>query len=77
LAGGSAAENARVIGEVLGGAPGPKRDIVLLNAAAGLLAGGAASDVGEGLAVAADSVDSGRAKSVLGRLVECSTAFAG
>ena len=77
LAGGSAAENARVIGDVLDGAPGPKRDIVLLNAAAGLVAGGAAPNMVEGLAGAADSVDSGRASLALERLIECSTSFSG
>ncbi|MDQ3752080.1 MAG: anthranilate phosphoribosyltransferase [Actinomycetota bacterium] len=75
LAGGTAAENARAIGDMLGGAPGPRRDIVLLNAAAGLVAGGAASSVAEGMDAAADAVDSGRASLALERLVESSAGY--
>ena len=46
---------------VLGGDKGPKRDIVLLNAAAAIVAGGKAADIAAGLAVAAESIDTGRA----------------
>ncbi|HEV3473462.1 MAG TPA: anthranilate phosphoribosyltransferase, partial [Actinomycetota bacterium] len=49
LAGGTADENARAIRTVLGGEAGPKRDVVALNAAAGLLAAGRAHDVAAGL----------------------------
>jgi anthranilate phosphoribosyltransferase len=54
---------------VLAGETGPYRDIVTLNAAAGLVVGGAASDLGAGLDLARASIDNGRARSVLDRLV--------
>jgi len=57
---------------VLEGERGPRRDIVLLNAAAGLVAAGRASDLKEGLMGAAVAVDSGAAALVLERLVEVS-----
>ena len=72
LAGGTAEENAATIRSVLDGASGPKRDIVLLNAAAGLVAGGLAGDIAEGLTKAAEAVDSGEAKRRLDLLVETS-----
>jgi anthranilate phosphoribosyltransferase len=68
LAGGDAGSNASIITEVLNGAKGPRRDIVLVNAAAGLLAGGLATDLPEGIRLAAESIDSGAAKSRLGLL---------
>ena len=74
LAGGSAEENAATIRAVLGGEPGPKRDVVLLNAAAGLVAAGSAADLATGLVTAADSIDSGRATESLDRLIAVSTA---
>lgn len=72
IAGGTAEENAATIRSVLGGAPGPQRDIVLLNAAAGLVAGDLAGDIAEGLSKAADAVDSGEANRRLELLVETS-----
>lgn len=74
IAGGSADENAATIRSVLRGEPGPRRDIVLLNAAAGLVAGGLAEDMAEGLQRAAEAVDSGEANRRLEKLVETSTA---
>lgn len=65
--GGGPEENAKLAREVLGGARGPRRDVVLLNAAAALRAAGAARDWKEGLGLAADSIDSGRAGDVLHR----------
>ncbi|TMB94476.1 MAG: anthranilate phosphoribosyltransferase, partial [Chloroflexi bacterium] len=65
--GGGPEENARIAREVLGGAAGPRRDVVLLNAAAALRASGVARDWREGVAVAAEAVDSGRAAGVLER----------
>ena len=50
---------------VLNGEKGPKRDIVLLNAAAAIVAGGKADDVTVGLATASESIDSGRALGTL------------
>ena len=75
LAGGDAEENARAIVDVLEGAAGPQRDIVVLNAAAGLLACGVAPDVDSGLAGAGEAIDSGAARRALGGLVEASQAF--
>jgi anthranilate phosphoribosyltransferase len=68
LAGGDAAENAAITREILGGAKGPKRDMVLVNAAAALMACGLAGDPGEGMAKAAEAIDSGRAAAVLEKL---------
>jgi len=57
--------NAQLLVDILGGREGPARDIVLLNAAAAIAAGGKADTLSEGLAVAADSVASGAARSTL------------
>ncbi|MDN5347654.1 MAG: anthranilate phosphoribosyltransferase [Clostridia bacterium] len=65
--GGDAAENARIILDVLCGKPGVARDIVLFNAAFGFMAAGMADDVREGVRLAAVSIDSGAA---LGKLEE-------
>ncbi len=61
LRGGSANENAAIVRAVLGGEPGPRREIVLLNAAAVLYAAGLAPDWPSALSLAAEAVDSGRA----------------
>jgi anthranilate phosphoribosyltransferase len=65
--GGGPEENARIAREVLGGAPGPHRDVVLLNAAAALRAAGLARDWKDGLRMGGDAIDSGRAGDVLQR----------
>jgi anthranilate phosphoribosyltransferase len=70
IQGGDAAQNAELILELLNGGRGPRRDIVLLNAAAALMASGKAPNMSEGLRMAADSVDSLRALKKLGSLVE-------
>ena len=70
IAGKDLAENTRMLLRVLRGERGPRRDIVLLNAAAAMLVGGKASDLREGLAVAADAIDSGRAYEKVAQLVE-------
>jgi anthranilate phosphoribosyltransferase len=67
LKGGGPEQNARIAREVLGGSTGPRRDVVLLNAAAALRAAGIASDWREGMGLAADAIDSGRAGEVLQR----------
>jgi anthranilate phosphoribosyltransferase len=72
--GGDAAFNARAIRSVLGGAPGANRDIGLLNAAAGLMVAGRATDLESGLVQAAESIDSGRADAALDALVATSQA---
>jgi anthranilate phosphoribosyltransferase len=73
LLGGDPAEAARVARAVLGGEPGPKRDVVLLNAGAALEVAGAAADLDEGLRLAADSIDDGKAAGTLQRWIAVST----
>lgn len=68
LAGGDAAANADIARRVLGGEPGPQRDIVVLNAAAGLVAAGLALDLGGGVTLAAAAIDDGRAADKLAAL---------
>jgi anthranilate phosphoribosyltransferase len=72
LAGGDAADNARIVRSVLDGAPGPALDVVLVNAAAALWVADAAPDWAEGLALARRSVASGAARARLDALVEAS-----
>ena len=69
-----AAEIARV---VLGGEQGPRRDVVMLNAAAALQVAGRAASIEQGLSVAAQSIDSGAAAATLERWVAVSTAATG
>ncbi len=76
LRGGDRGENAQIIRLVLGGEPGPRRDIVLMNAAAALVAGGKARDLKEGVGMASQSIDSGAATSKLAALVERSQSLA-
>jgi anthranilate phosphoribosyltransferase len=76
LKGGDAAFNAQVVKEVLSGVPGPRRDIALLNAAAALVVVGEAGDLKEGLALAGEAVDSGRAGACLDGLIRVSRAEA-
>jgi len=61
LSGGTAMENARIIREILKGKPGPKRDIVILNAAVALYTADKAKDIKEGITLASESIDSGNA----------------
>jgi anthranilate phosphoribosyltransferase len=70
IGGGAAVENAAMIERVLEGEPGPRRDIVLLNVAAALLIAERVKDLREGVALAAQSLDSGRARGVLNGLRE-------
>lgn len=72
LKGGDADSNAAITLSVLKGAEGPARDIVLLNAAAAIVAGGKASDLREGVQAAAEAIDSGRAMAKLEALIEAS-----
>jgi anthranilate phosphoribosyltransferase len=69
LRGGDAETNAQAIRTLLTGAPGPFRDIVLINAAAALIVAARADDLRDGVAQAAQAIDSGKADAVLGRLV--------
>ncbi|MBA2751584.1 MAG: anthranilate phosphoribosyltransferase [Actinobacteria bacterium] len=72
LHGGDAETNAELTRRVLAGEKGPHRDVVVLNAAAGILAAGLAADLEEGLRAAERSLDEGRASDVLARLVKTS-----
>ncbi len=76
LRGGDREENAEIIRRVLGGDPGPKRDIVVVNSAAALVAGGRARDFKEGAQQAAHSIDSGAARGKLQGLIELSQRLA-
>ncbi len=69
LKGGDGAQNARVLRAMLGGEHGPFRDAVLLGSAAGLIVAGKTEDLKEGVAMAAHSVDSGRAMKALDGLI--------
>ncbi|MAV70914.1 MAG: anthranilate phosphoribosyltransferase [Candidatus Marinimicrobia bacterium] len=70
LRGGDSKKNADISIKILSGEKGPKRDIVLLNAAAGIVVGGNAKDLKEGFKKAADSIDSGSALNILRKLAE-------
>jgi len=75
VAGGTPEENAAALREVLAGRPGPQRDIVLLNAAAGLVALERAAALAEGVAQAAEAIDSGAARERLERFVAVTNSF--
>ena len=77
IRGGDAAENAGLARSVLAGEPGPRRDVVLLNAGAALLVAGVAGDLASGVAAAAESIDSGRALGKLESLIDVTTRAAG
>ncbi|HEY1259133.1 MAG TPA: anthranilate phosphoribosyltransferase [Stellaceae bacterium] len=69
LAGGEPQHNAALMRDLLGGAGGPLRDIVLLNSAAALLVAGRAASLANGVELAARTIDSGAARQVLDDLV--------
>ena len=69
ILGGEADENARILRRILEGEPGPRRDIVLLNAAPAIVAGQGARTIDEGLRAAETSIDSGSALAKLDALV--------
>ncbi len=70
ITGGDAGENAAIVRAVLDGEKGPRRDVVLLNAAAALLAADVVEDLAAGVARAAEVIDSGAAREKLDQLVE-------
>ena len=72
LAGRDAARTAAIVRAVLDGAPGPARDVVVLNAAAALTVAGRAADLKEGATLAAQAIDGGKAAAALARLVAIS-----
>jgi len=69
LAGGTPAQNAVALRALLDGARGPYRDIVLMNAAAAFLVGDKVETLREGVELAGQVIDDGRAKAALERLV--------
>ena len=74
--GGTVQANAEITRTILSGQRGPKRDIVLLNAAAVLVAGGKANDLKEGLMMAAESIDNGHALAKVTELAKMSQGLA-
>jgi len=70
LQGGGPEDNAAIAREVLAGVPGPRRDVVLLNAAAALVVAGRAASLRDGVEQAAAAIDDGRARAQLDRLRE-------
>jgi len=76
LQGGDREQNAQIIRMLLEGEAGPRRDIVLMNAAAALVAGARARDLKEGVGLAAQSIDGGAARRKLESLVTLSRKLA-
>jgi anthranilate phosphoribosyltransferase len=72
IAGGTPDDNARILRRLLAGETGPKRDAVVMNAAAALVAGNRASDLKEGAHIAEEVIDSGQALEKLNRLIKLS-----
>lgn len=74
LLGGEAEDNARILREVLSGKIGAPRNIVLMNAAPAIVAGGQADDLDAGVAAAAAAIDSGAAQDKLDQLIKATNA---
>jgi anthranilate phosphoribosyltransferase len=74
LRGGNPEESAAIVRGILQGDKGPARDVVLLNSGAALWVGGKAATVQDGMRLAAESIDSGKAREKLNRLVEMTNA---
>lgn len=70
IVGGNAKDNAKIVRNILEGEKGPKRDMVLLNASAAFVAAGLCNDFNEGIKLAMDSIDSGKACNKLDKLIE-------
>ena len=70
LVGGDPKENARITLDILKGQKGPKRNAVVLNSAAGLYAAGAAESIGDGIKIAEEMIDSGKALKQLEKFIE-------
>jgi len=77
IPGGDPAENAALVRSVLEGEAGPPRDVSILNAGAAIYVAGGAADLPGGVAKAAEAIDSGAARDVLGRLVARSRELSG
>lgn len=69
MVGGPPAENAEITKQILKGETGSRRDVVLINAAVALVAAGKAGDIKEGIALAADAIDTGQALAKLNALI--------
>ncbi len=76
LRGGDAAENAEITRSILRGAKGSRRDVVVLNAGMALTTAGAAGNLADGIAMATEAIDSGRAHRVLEDLIAFTRAVA-
>ena len=68
LKGGSPEQNAKIIINILNGEKGPMRDVVLINAASGIIVGNKAKNFDEAIDIAKESIDSGKAKNILEKL---------
>lgn len=75
LKGGSAQDNAGLLRKVLEGEKGPRRDIVLMNAAAAIMAGDRAANLEQGIRIAAEAIDSGKALEKLEGMIGISQRF--
>ncbi len=76
IRGGSPTDNAALVRHILEAAPGPQREVVLMNAAAAIVAGGRAKTLPEGAKLAAEAIDSGRALERLDHLIKFSQSLA-
>ena len=72
LKGGTPEENTKIVRDILGGQKGNKRNAVLMNAGASLYIGGKADSMKEGIELAAEIIDSGKALETLDKLIEVS-----
>ena len=75
ISGGGPQENAQITREILSGEAGPKRDVVLLNAAAALAAAGKVEDLETGVELAAEVIDQGAALKKLNQLIKVSNQY--
>jgi anthranilate phosphoribosyltransferase len=69
LRGGSPKENAKIVYNIFNGEKGPHRDIVLINAAAGIMVGGRVETISDGIHIAQECIDSGAVINVLNSLI--------
>jgi len=75
LRGGTVDENATMLRKILAGAPGPRRDVVLMNASAALVAGDRVPSLQQGIGLAREAIDNGKALAKLEQLIELSQSF--
>lgn len=75
ILGGDPAENKKITLDILNGKKGPKRDVILLNSAAAFLVENKVEKIEDGVKLAAELIDSGRAARKLKELIECSNSF--